>query len=210
MMVSTPDFRNPPWVYGPKETMDWIEATYPDKKKKKSKHDQYDDLVKNMQIRLDLNVEHTIVPPSNRLSQIISKILRREMIMEQFDIFLVAEMILRALAKAKFKNTVKIVVDDQILYNHPEKASDLRKTIDLLHDYSISTKTGNTIVIIALLADVEQCTAEVTIKKVHTKKEHSLDIFLRGEIKRVLYHAFLNYLYEKLGLEDSLSKESHD
>ena len=128
--------------------------------------------------------------------------------MEQFDPFVVAEIILRALAKAKFRNTNKIVIDSQIVYNHPEKASDLRKTIDLLHDYSISNKAVNTIVIVALLADVEQCTAEVTIKKIHTKKEHSLNIFLRGEIKRVLYHAFLNYLHEKLGFEDGISEES--
>lgn len=31
----SPGFVQPPWVYGPKETMDWIEATHPTKKDKK-------------------------------------------------------------------------------------------------------------------------------------------------------------------------------
>ena len=59
----------------------------------------------------------------------------------------------------------------------------------------------------ATLADVEKCTAEIKIQKIHRKKEHSIDILMKGEIKRELYHAFCNYLSEKLDVEkESLSE----
>jgi hypothetical protein len=205
-----PDFKNPPWVYGPKETMDWIEASYPSKKGgRKSDRDPGKQLLKNMHIRLDLDVEQTTVTPAGFFSALISKITMNEMVEEHFDLFNIAEIMMRALAKAKFRNTVKIVVDKKILYNHPEVTSDLRKTIDLLQDNSRNLKTSNSVIITAILADVEKCTAEVKIMKVHKKKDHSIDIFFRGEIKRELYHTFLNYLSGKLGLErDSLNDNS--
>ncbi len=93
----------------------------------------------------------------------------------------------------------KIVVDGKTLYNHPEIASDLRKTIELLEKSSIDT--ARYIEISATLADVEKCTAEIKIQKTHRKKEHSIDILMKGEIKTELYHVFGNYLVEKLGLK---------
>ena len=61
-----PDFKQPPWVIGSqKEVMEWIEATHPSKKDKKSHKDKGRDLLKNMHIRLDLDVEQTTITPSN-------------------------------------------------------------------------------------------------------------------------------------------------
>jgi hypothetical protein len=208
MIEYNPDFKNPPWVYGPKETMDWIEATYPSKKGgKKSDKEKGRKLLKNMHIRLDLDVEQTTITPSGLFSGFLSKITMSEIVEEHFDLFSIADIMLRALAKAKFRNTVRIVVDKRILYDHPEVTSDLRKTIDLLQENSHVIKKSKTIQVTAILADIEKCTAEVKIKKVHKRKDHSIDIFMRGEIKRELYHAFLNYLSEKLGFErDSLDE----
>lgn len=205
-----PDFKNPPWVYGPKETMDWIDASYPSKKGgRKSDRDKGKKLFKNMHIRLDLDVEQTTITTSSVLSALLSKITMNETVEEHFDLFTIAEIMMRALAKAKFRNTVRIVVDKKILYNHPEVTSDLRKTIDLLQENSHTMKKGSTIEITAILADIEKCTAEVKIKKVHKKKDHSIDIYMQGEIKRELYHTFVNYLSEKLGFEkDTLDNRS--
>ena len=58
------------------------------------------------------------------------KITGNEVIEEDFDLISKAELIFRGLAKAKFKNIAKLAVDSKTLYNHPEKKSDLRKTID--------------------------------------------------------------------------------
>jgi len=199
MVASGPDFVQPPWVYGPKETMDWIEATNPSKKSKKTHKDRDEELLKNMHIQLDLDVKQTTIGPTNFFSKILLKITKNEKIQEHFNINHVADIILRALAKAKFRNTRKIVVDGKTLYNHPEISSDLRKTIDIFEKSVIND--AKYIEISATLADVEKCTAEIKIKKIRRKKEHSIDIMLKGEIKRELYHVFCNYLVEKLGLE---------
>jgi len=200
-----PDFKQPPWVIGSqKEVMEWIEATHPSKKNKKSHKEKGRELLKNMHIRLDLDVKQTTITPPNAISRFFLKITGNNQVEEHFEIISTAEIILRALAKAKFRNTVKIVVDRKILYRHPEVTSDLRKTIDILKDSSIA-KDSKIIEITAILADVEKCTAEVKIKKIHKIEEHSIDILIKGEIKSELYNAFVNYLCEKFGIKkDSL------
>ena len=199
MVASGPDFVQPPWVYGPKETMDWIEATHPSKKGKKTHKDRGKELIKDMHIQLDLDVKQTIIEPKNVFSKLLTQITKNDRIEEHFDIIHIADLILRALAKARFKNTRKIVVDGKTLYSHPEIVSDLRKTIDILEESSASD--AGFIEISATLTDIEKCTAEIKIKKLHRRKEHSIDILMKGEIKRELYHVFCNYLVENLGIE---------
>lgn len=194
-------FKEPPWVMGsPKEVMDWMEASHPSEKKKKDRRDGESsrDVLKNLHTQFDFDVKRTEVRPSSFISRITGK----KLIMENFDLIPTAELLLRALAKAKFRNTVKIVVDGKTLYDHPEKKSDLRKTIDGFSGFSHNIKDGKTIEITAVLADVEKCTARIKIKKIHSKKEHSADIQMKGEIKKELYHTFLNYLDEKLGIKE--------
>ncbi len=198
-----PEFKQPPWVIGSqKEVMEWIEATHPTKKeKKKSGRGRERKTLKNVHIQLDLDVEQTKIEFSNVFSRFFRKIFRAEKVEEHFDLGTIAEIILRALAKAKFRNTGKIIVDGTIVYNHPEVISDLRKTIDVIRNLSNLKKEGKTIEITAILSDVEKCIAKIQIKKVHRPKEHSIDIMMRGEIKSELYHTFVNYIYEKLGLQ---------
>lgn len=124
------------------------------------------------------------------------------MVEEDFELLPTAELILRGLAKAKFRNTAKIVVDKKILYEHPEKKSDLRKTIDGINEFSNEIKNGKNLEITAILTDVEKCTAIVKISKIHSKKEHSVEIQIKGKIRRETYHTFLNYLKEKIGLKE--------
>ena len=205
MTEYNPDFKQPPWVMGsPKEVMDWIEASHPSKKSKGKKSDKEGgkEVLKNLYIQFDFNVKQTKIEPSNFFSRLFLKITGNELVEEDFDLIPTAELLLRALAKAKFRNTVKIVVDGKTLYDHPEKKSDLRKTIDGFSGFSHNIKDGKTIEITAILADVEKCTAKIKIKKVHSKKEHSVDIQMKGEIKKELYHTFLNYLDEKLGIKE--------
>jgi hypothetical protein len=191
-------FREPPWVIGsPKEVMDWMDASHPSKKKSDKKRLK-NDFLKNLHIKFDFDVKRKEVDPPN----FITKIITSKMIEEDFEILTTAELILRGLAKAKFRNTAKIVVDGKTLYEHPEKKSDLRKTIEDINEFSSDIKKGKNLEITAILADVEKAIATIKINKIHKKKEHSIDIQIKGKIRKEIYHIFLNYLNEKIGLKE--------
>jgi len=199
MTAKSGDFKQPPWIIGSqKEVMDWIEATNPPKKDHKKKEKYADEYLTNLHIKFDFNVKRSEIKASNFLSKISGKIL----IEEDFELLSTTELILRGLAKAKFKNTAKIVVDGNILYEHPEKKTDLRKTIEDISDFSNEISQGKSLEIRAILSDVERCTAIIKIRKVHTKKEHSVDIMMKGRIRKDLYHTFLNYIRERIGLDE--------
>jgi hypothetical protein len=190
-------FREPPWVMGsPKEVMDWIEASHPSKKEDKHKFEkQY---LTNLHIKFDFDVEKKIV----KSSCIFYRVIGLNQIEEDFELLSTSELILRGLAKAKFKNAAKIVVDGKTLYYHPEKKSDLRKTIDNLSDFSEDISKSQSVEIVAILDDVEKVEAIIKIKRIHSKKEHSVDIEIKGKIRSEIYHTFLNYIKENIGLKE--------
>jgi len=191
-------FREPPWVIGsPKEVMDWMDSSHPSKNKK-DKHKFEKDFLKNLQIKFDFDVKRKEIDPPN----FILKITQGKLIEEDFDLLATAELILRGLAKAKFRNTAKIVIDGKTFYEHPEKKSDLRKTIEDISEFSSEIIKGKNLEITAILADVEKAIAIIKINKVHKKKEHSIDIKINGKIRKEIYHIFLNYLNEKIGLKE--------
>jgi len=191
-------FREPPWVIGsPKEVMDWMEASHPDKKRK-DKHKYKKEFLRNLHIKFDFDVKRKEVEPPSFLSKMISG----NMIEEDFELLSTTELILRGLAKAKFRNTAKIVVDGKIMYEHPEKKSDLRKTIEDIDEYSSEISKGKNVIITAILADVEKSTATIKINKIHRQRDYSVDIQIKGKIRKENYHTFLNYLNEKIGLKE--------
>lgn len=192
-------FREPPWVMGsPKEVMDWVEASHPGKKKD-DKHKFEKNYLTNLHIKFDFDVDHTIVKSSSLFGRIIGL----DNVEEDFELFPTAKLILRGLAKAKFRNTAKIVVDSKVIYEHPEKKSDLRKTIDDLGIFSNEISKGKILEITAILDDVEKSTAVIKIKKIHSKKEHSVDIQIKGKIRSDIYHTFVNYLNENIGVKEN-------
>jgi hypothetical protein len=192
------NFREPPWVMGsPHEVMNWMDASHPSEKDK-GDHKKKQDFLNNLHIRFDFDVKTTEIKSTNFLHRLFGI----KMIMEDFKLLPTAELILRGLAKAKFRNTAKIMVDGKILYEHPEKKSDLRRTIEDISEFSDQINNGNNLEITAILSDVEKSTARIRIKKTHSKKEHSIDIFIKGKIRVDIYHTFLNYLKEKIGLKD--------
>ena len=187
------NFREPPWVMGsPKEVQNWMEASHPSKKKE-DKHKFEKQFLKNLHIKFDLDVPTKIIK---------SGLFGKKIIEEDFELLSTTELILRGLAKAKFRNAAKIIVDKKILYEHPEVKSDLRKTIEDISEFSKDISQGKNVEIIAILNDVYKCTAVIKINKVHNNKEHSVDIQLKGEIRKEIYHTFLNYLNEKIGLKE--------
>ena len=200
--MSNPNFQNPPWVYGPKEVNDWIDATYPTKKKKISEQDRKKVTLKNLHIKFDFDVKHIEIEPSSIPSKLRSKILGDKFIEEDFDIFKSAEIILRAFAKAKFRNTARIMADGNVLYDHPEDRSDLRETIKGLDDFKVIIEKSKVLEIVAILSDINKCTANIVIKKVHSEKDHTVEIKMKGNIRGDLYKTFYNYLNGKLGIKE--------
>jgi len=158
--------------------------------------------LKNLHIKFDFDSNHKIIEPSSIYSKVGSKILGKKTIEEEFDLLKVAEIILRGLAKAKFKNTAKIISDGKILYNHPEDKTDLRETITGLSEFVEYIKDSKILEIVAILDDVEKCTADIKIKKIHDEKEHSVEIKMKGIIRGDLYHTFYNYLNDKFGIKE--------
>ena len=203
-------FREPPWVMGsPKEVMDWIEASHPSKShpgKKEDKHKFEKQYLTNLHIKFDFDVEKKIV----KSSCIFYRVIGLNQIEEDFELLSTSELILRGLAKAKFRNTAKIAVDGKILYNHPEKKSDLRKTIDNLSDFSEDISHAQSVEIVAILDEVEKAEAIIKIKRVHSKKEHSVDIEIKGKIRSEIYHTFLNYIKDNIGLKEEEFNSTKD
>ncbi len=192
-------FREPPWVIGsPKETFDWLEATHPSKKEKDGE-DHKEKYLTNLHIKFDFDVNIKEIKSDCIFCRVAGLFKQVE---EDFDLLSATELILRGLAKAKFRNTVKIVVDNNILYEHPEKKSDLRKTIDDIDEFSSEISKGKNVEITAALKEIEKCLATIKINKIHSTKEHSVDIFIKGKIREDIYHTFFNYLNEKIGLKE--------
>jgi hypothetical protein len=202
MAEQFPDFKQPPWVQSPSEVMDWINATHPSKKIKGKKHvSSSEKVLRNLHVRFDLNVEQKKIPPSNVISKFLTMITGNGLVEEGFDLVPTAELVLRGLAKAKFKNLSKIVIDKETIFHHLNDHSDLRKTID---DFSLIThdiQIGKSIEVTAILREGMRSIVIVKIMKIHKKKDHAVDIQIKGGIKEELYHTFKNYLNEKLGLK---------
>jgi len=201
--MADPNFVNPPWVYSPSEVEKWINATHPDHKVKKSSvgRSKKENILKNIEIVLDLDVEKKKIKPSNIFKKALQKITGTQIIEEQFELIPTAELFIRALAQSKFHNMVKITIENQILYNNPEKKNDLRGTIKLLTDVSLKQKNAADIHFIANLDMRKKCVADIKIQRIHPQKKHTVKIQFKGEIEEERFHRFLNYLREHLSLD---------
>jgi len=203
MSEQNPDFKQPPWVQSPSEVMDWINATHPSKKTKGKKHvSSGEEVLRNLHVRFDLNVEQKKIPPSNIFSKFITIITGNGFVEEGFDLVPTAELVLRGLAKAKFKNISKIVFDEKTVYHHSNDHPDLRKTIDNFSWITHDVQNRKSVEVTAISKDGMRSIAIVKIMKIHKEKDHAIDIQIKGGIKKELYHTFQNYLTEKLGLKE--------
>jgi len=203
MTEQFPDFKQPPWVQSPSEVMDWIDATHPSKKTKGKKHrSSGEKVLRNLHVRFDLNVKQKKIPASNVFSKFITMITGNGLVEEEFDLIPTTELILRGLAKAKFKNILKIVFDKKTVYHHSDHHSDLRKTIDDFSSITHGAKIRKSVEVTAIFKEGMKSFVIVKIMKIHKKKGHAVDIQIKGGIKAELYHTFKNYLTEKLGLKE--------
>lgn len=201
MSEQNPDFTQPPWVQSPSEVMDWINATHPSKKTKGKKHGASGEKVlRNLHVRFDFNVEQKKIPPSTIISKLVTMITGNGFVEEGFELVPTVELVLRGLAKAKFKTILEIVVDEKTAYHRSDDHVDLRNTLDDLSWVTPDVQRGTTVEVTATVKEGLKSIALVKIRKIHKEKDHAVDIQIKGGIKEELYHTFLNYLHEKLGL----------
>jgi len=202
MMNQNPDFTQPPWVQSPSEVMDWMNATHPSKKTKGKKHvSSGEEILWNLHICFDLNVEQKKMPSPTVFSKFITKITRNGFVEEGFDLVPTAELVLRGLAKAKFKKLTKTVIDKKIVFHHSHDDSDLKKTIDDFSWVPPDVEIKKSIEVTASSKEAMRSIVIVKIMKVHKEKDHAVDIQIKGGIKKELYHTFQNYLSDKLSLK---------
>jgi len=202
MGQQNPDFKQPPWVQSPSEVMNWIDATHPSKKTRDIKHvASGEEILRNLHVRFDLAVEQKKIPPRNIFSKFITMVTRNGNVEEGFELVPTVELVLRGLAKAKFKNIGKIVVDGKTIYRHSGDNPDLRKTIDDFSVFVDDVQEGRSVEVTAISKEGIKSLAIVKIMKIHKEMEHAVEIQIKGGIKKELYHTFLNYLTERLGLK---------
>lgn len=197
------DFVQPPWVYSPSEVMNWINATHPSSHVKKSHvvRGKEKKILSSIELSFDIDVEHTLIVPSNFFIHTIKHLTGFTRVQEHFEVIPTAELIVRGLAKAKFHNMTKILLDGKTIYDDPKNGHDLRKTIQLLMELSDKTKNGKMIKLRAKKDNSETCTADITIRKIHPKKIHAVDIVIKGGIEESLFHEFLNYIKDHLNMK---------
>lgn len=192
-------FREPPWVMGdPSEVMEWMDATHPSKEEKEEKQPKY---LKNLHIRFDLDVPQKPIEPDHFLAKITGK----KYVEEDFDIFFITEIILRGLAKAKFKEVTQISREDTTLYKEKDSKKNIRDIIQELKTYKSDISSSKQIEITATIKEYGTATAHISINKIHPSDDHSIQINIKGEILQFVYHTLLNYFHEKIGF---LSEES--
>ncbi len=203
MIEQSPDFKQPPWVQSPSEVMDWVNATHPGKKTKSKRHESSSEkILRNLHMRFDLNVKQKKIPSPSVFSKFMVLITGDGIVEEEFDLVPTAELVLRGLAKAKFKNLLKIVTDEKTIFDHFHNDSDLRKTLDDFGSITTGIHLTKSIEVIATSREGMRSIATIKIKKIHKEKDHAVDIQIKGGIKENLYHTFTNYLDEKLGLKE--------
>ncbi len=171
-------YPEPPWTYSPKEINEWINALYGGHRCRESRVEREKKWLKNVRVVIDLNVEKEIRKPSN----IILRIIGIEKIEEHFELLPTAEIILRALRKAGYKES-KIRIKNRIIEGKIKK----------LMEELAENLQGNEIEIISY----NDGKATIKISKLHSKKEHSIEATF-DKIKEKNFQKFLIYIRKRL------------
>jgi len=157
--------------------------------------------VENMTISIDLDVKN-ISHHEDFIHKLISYI-KLDRVEKNFEVLSTAEKILRALAKAKFKNVAVIELDGKVLYEHPEKFYDTQDAIKILIEHIHHQKEkGNNIFMEILSHEHKDCLIEVEVSRIHLELTHDIFIRFHGVLKEEYFRRIINYLEEHLEIEN--------
>lgn len=118
-----------------------------------------------------------------------------------FEVISTMDKVLRALAKAKFKNLAELSFNDRLVYDHPELEWDLKDVLkrlgDLAEDEELKEATAKVIV-----KEEGDTKARIKVDKVHTELGHDITIRVDGEIDGEMLRRIINYLEDNLAIEE--------
>jgi hypothetical protein len=119
-----------------------------------------------------------------------------------FEVLEVMEKVLRAFAKAQFKNLVEVTFDGKKVYQHPELEFDMRKVLKNIKDLDEDFKDAEEAEAVILEHDEGDTEARIKVDKIHTTFGHDIDIRIEGEISGEMLRRIINYLEENLQIEE--------
>jgi hypothetical protein len=121
---------------------------------------------------------------------------------KDFEVLSTTEKIIRAFAKAKFKNVAIIELDDEVLYDHPEEYYDIDEAIKtmllVIHD---KKGKGNIIRLKMLSIEHKDCSVFVKVSRVHMPWMHDILIKIEGTLSEEYFRRVINYLEDNLDIE---------
>lgn len=158
--------------------------------------------VKDPHIRIDLKVED-IEEERNPLKEILH-LIGLDPREADFNVLRTMEKVLRAFAKAKFKNLAEVTFDGKKVYENPDLDFDLKKVLKNIKDLDEDFTRAEEAEAKVLEHDEDDTSAVIKVDKVHTKFGHDIDIKIKGEISGEMLRRIINYLEENLEIENLL------
>jgi hypothetical protein len=194
------EFPEPPWTYAPKEVDTWLTSVAQGAKihKLEAYKNETDRRLENVEIVLDVDAAKTKVRPSNSFMSWLRDLTGRVQFEQHFEVAAVAELVVRALAKARYHAINKITVDGTIEYNRPEHPKDVRGTIELLAEASHRATRCESVLIEAIDDEVGDTTAVISVKKILKKGEHAIGVKFEGTVAEEDFRTFLSFISQNL------------
>ena len=169
--------------------------------KPSGKEEKRPELMEDMTISIDLDVKD--IPHHDDFLQMLAAIVGLDKVEKDFEVLSTAEKIIRALAKAKFKNVVTIELDGEVLYHNPEDFYDTDDAIKQLISEIKEREGRDSIIYMELLSrDHKGCRAEVKVSRYHMTWTHDILITIGGTLKEKYFREIMNYLEDHLDIED--------
>ena len=194
------EFPEPPWTYAPKEVEAWLSAVVPSARV--SKLEAFKDgtagTLENLEITLDVDAQKTRVRPSNTFTQWLQELTGRAKFESHFEVPVVAELVLKALAQAHYHGITKVVVDAETCYDNPDRPKDVRGTVELLSEASHRATRCDVVRAEVLDDELGETMAVVTVKRVVKKNEHAINVRFEGVVKEADFRSFLSFLSKNL------------
>lgn len=123
-----------------------------------------------------------------------------------FDVFVVMDKVLRALAKAKFKNLATLELNGQTVYEHPEKEMDLKEVLEHIKDYILADEKIEEAKALVIEGREGETKVHITVDNVHTEMTHDIKIKIRGSIEEEYLNRIINYLEDNLEVQTLLER----
>jgi hypothetical protein len=155
--------------------------------------------VKDPVLKIDLNVQdiEEELGPLKEMLHLIGMDPREG----DFEVISTLDKVLRALAKAKFKNLAELSFNGKLVYEHPENEWDLRKVLGRLKEMPVEGRLEEAEARVILK---EEGDTEVSVKvdKVHTELTHDILIKVDGELDGEMFRRIINYLEDNLEIQE--------